>query len=315
MIHSMKSALRLGTRGSPLALWQANHIADRLRPVVAPQPVELQLIETHGDRDQASALSAMGGFGVFTKAIQQAILDNRADVAVHSLKDLPTDYVEGLMLAATPTRGLTADALVMPLSHAGLTELNALPQGARVGTGSPRRQAQLRYLRPDLQLSEVRGNVETRLRKLDEGQYEALVLAAAGLTRLGLRHRISRELPPPTVYPAVGQGAIGVECRTDDARARRVLALITHGPTQAAVTAERSLLATLRAGCHAPLGVSTQVVDDTLRLEAVVLPQDGSDRWIASASGTTCDAAFLGQQVAQRLLIQGAGRVLHAETV
>ncbi len=308
------STIRIATRSSNLALWQAHHISDLIRATSPEMTVELVHISTAGDRDQTERLRDLGSFGVFTREVQLALLDGRADVAVHSLKDLPTDYVEGLMLAATPTRGLTADALVMPLNHTGSIELNALPQGARVGTGSPRRQAQLRYLRPDLQLSEVRGNVETRLRKLDEGQYEALVLAAAGLTRLGLGHRISRELPPPTVYPAVGQGAIGVECRTDDILARRVLALITHCPTQAAVTAERSLLATLRAGCHAPLGVSTQVVDDTLRLEAVVLPQDGSDRWIASASGTTCDAAFLGQQVAQRLLIQGAGRVLHGET-
>jgi hydroxymethylbilane synthase len=304
------STIRIATRASNLALWQANHISDLIRAASPETKIELIHISTTGDRDQTERLRDLGSFGVFTREVQLALLDGRADVAVHSLKDLPTDYVEGLMLGATPTRGLTADALVMPANHVGSAELQLLPHGARVGTGSPRRQAQLRYLRPDLQLSEVRGNVETRLRKLDEGQYDALVLAAAGLTRLGLANRVSCELPPPTIYPAVGQGAIGVECRTTDDLARRVLALITDSPTLAAVTAERSLLAALRAGCHAPLGVSTQVDGDLLHLEAVVLSQDGSDRWIACASGTTCDAVFLGQIVARRLLIQGAGRVL-----
>ena len=305
------STIRIATRASNLALWQAHHISDLIRATSPETTVELIHISTTGDRDQTERLRDLGSFGVFTREVQLALLDGRADVAVHSLKDLPTDHVEGLMLGATPARGLSADALVMPANHVGLAELKLLPNAARVGTGSPRRQAQLRYLRPDLQLSEVRGNVETRLRKLDEGQYDALVLAAAGLTRLGLARRVSCELPPPTIYPAVGQGAIGVECRTDNDRVQKILALITDSPTLSAVTAERSLLATLRAGCHAPLGVSTHVDGDLLRLEAVVLPQDGSERWIACASGTTCDAEFLGQQVAQRLLIQGAGRVLH----
>jgi hydroxymethylbilane synthase len=306
-----RSTIRIATRASNLALWQAHHIADLIRSASPETVVELVHISTAGDRDQTEPLRDLGSFGVFTREVQLALLDGRADVAVHSLKDLPTDHAEGLMLGATPARGLTIDALVMPANHAGPAELKLLPHAARVGTGSPRRQAQLRYLRPDLQLSEVRGNVETRLRKLDEGQYDALVLAAAGLTRLGLAHRISCELSPPTLYPAVGQGAIGVECRANDNHVRRVLALITHSPTLAAVTAERSLLSTLRAGCHAPLGVSTQIDGDVLRLEAVVLPQDGSEHWIACALGTTSDAEFLGQLVAQRLLIQGAGRVLH----
>jgi len=305
------STIRIATRASNLALWQAHHISDLIRAACPETTVELVHISTTGDRDQTERLRDLGSFGVFTREVQLALLDGRADVAVHSLKDLPTDHVEGLMLGATPPRGLTADALVMPASHVGPAELKLLPHAARVGTGSPRRQAQLRFLRPDLQLSEVRGNVETRLRKLDEGLYDALVLAAAGLTRLGLAHRVSCELPPPAIYPAVGQGAIGVECRTDNDRVRSILSLITDSPTLAAVTAERSLLATLRAGCHAPLGVSTRVEKDNLRLEAVVLPQDGSERWMACASGTTGDAEFVGQQVAQRLLIQGAGRVLH----
>lgn len=292
-------------------MWQAHFIADQIRIAAPDMTVELVQISTAGDRDQTERLRDLGSFGVFTREVQLALLDGRADVAVHSLKDLPTDPVDGLVLGATPVRGLTADALVLPASHSGPANLSELPNKARVGTGSPRRQAQLRYLRPDLQLSEVRGNVETRLRKLDEGQYEALVLAAAGLTRLGLGARISRELTPPQMYPAVGQGAIGVECRSDATRVREVLALISDSPTMNAVAAERSLLATLRAGCHAPLGVATHISGELLQLEAVVLAQDGSQRWLSNATSKTRDATALGQQVAEMLLAQGADRVLH----
>lgn len=306
------TTIRIATRASNLALWQARHVSDLIRASSHETAVELVHISTTGDRDQTERLRDLGSFGVFTREVQLALLDGRADVAVHSLKDLPTEPVAGLILGATPIRGLTADALVMPLGQPIPENLEGLPHAARVGTGSPRRQAQLRYLRPDLQLSEVRGNVETRLKKLDEGQYDALVLAAAGLTRLGLTDRISRELAPPVMYPAVSQGTIGIECREDDEQTRRVLAAITDSTTLAAVTAERSLLATLRAGCHAPLGVATQVHEQALRLEAVVLPQDGSQRWSASATSSVDEAAQLGRIVAELLLEQGVDRVLHA---
>lgn len=302
--------IRIATRASNLALWQANHIADLVRKADPTATVELIHVSTEGDRVQTERLRDMGSLGVFTREVQSAVLDGRADVAVHSLKDLPTESVAGLVLAATPARGATADALVLPQEATGPASVAALPQGARVGTGSPRRQAQLRYLRPDLVLSEVRGNVETRLRKLDEGQYDALVLATAGLTRLGLAARISCELAPPEMFPAVSQGAVGVECRANDDAVRKLLAKITDQPTLAAATAERSLLSTLRAGCHAPLGVSTTTQGDTLQLEAVILPQDGSRRWMACASAPASEAIALGQQVAQLLLAQGADRVL-----
>lgn len=307
---SSPQTIRIATRSSNLALWQANYIADLIRNADATATVELVHVSTAGDRDQTERLRDMGSFGVFTREVQNAVLDGRADVAVHSLKDLPTDAVPGLVLAATPPRGLTADALVLPQGSSLEPKLQALPQGAKVGTGSPRRQAQLRYLRPDLVLEEVRGNVETRLRKLDEGQYDALVLAAAGLTRLGLGHRISCELAPPDMFPAVSQGAVGVECRADDHAVRRLLALITDQPTLAAATAERSLLNTLRAGCHAPLGVATTLRDDSIQLEAVILPHDGSHRWMASATAGKGEAVSLGQKVAEMLLAQGAGQVL-----
>lgn len=305
------TTIRIATRSSNLALWQANHIADLIRQASPSTTVELVHVSTTGDRDQTERLRDLGSFGVFTREVQNAVLDGRADIAVHSLKDLPTDAVPGLVLGATPARGATCDALVLPLGSTIPVTLDGLPQNARVGTGSPRRQAQLRYLRPDLVLGEVRGNVETRLRKLDEGQYDALVLAVAGLTRLGLGHRISSELAPPTMFPAVSQGAVGVECRADDEAVRQVLSAITDPSTLAAATAERSLLRTLRAGCHAPLGVSTtQQSGDVLQLEAVVLRQDGSHRWMASATAAIADAARLGEQVAQMLVEQGAGQVL-----
>src|SRR5688572_9996997 len=215
----MPSSLRLGTRGSPLALWQANHVADRLRPIADPRRVELVLIETHGDRDQASALSAMGGFGVFTKAIQQALLAGRADVAVHSLKDLPTEPTDGTSLAAVPPRGPAGDAFV---SHKH-RRFDDLPKGATVGTSSLRRRAMLLNRRPDLNLIELRGNVETRLRKLAEQNLDAIILAEAGLVRLGLEREVTEVLDPMWMLPAVGQGAIGLECRTDDADARHLV--------------------------------------------------------------------------------------------
>lgn len=307
-----RPTLRIATRSSQLALWQSNYIADLIRKAAPEVQVELVHVSTTGDRDQTETLRALGSFGVFTREVQLAILDGRADLAVHSLKDLPTDGPPELTLAATPVRGLTHDALILPAGRTEIRAVEELPPNAKVGTGSPRRQAQLRFLRPDLQLSEVRGNVDTRLRKLDAGEYDALILAAAGLTRLGWADRIRTEIAPPAMYPAVGQGAVGVECRTDDADLRTLLAKITDVPTLRAVTAERSVLATLRAGCHAPLGVSTVVNGDSIQLDAVVLPLDGSRRWMASATDRLDRAAELGQQVASLLIDQGVNSVLHA---
>lgn len=293
-----------------MALWQSNYIADLIRNVAPGVAVELVHVSTTGDRVQNETLRALGSFGVFTREVQLAILDGRADLAVHSLKDLPTEGPSELTLAATPVRAMTHDALILPAKMTVHQRLADLPVQARVGTGSPRRQAQIRYLRPDLQLLEVRGNVETRLRKLDDGDYDAMILASAGLTRLGLAHRIHSEIAPPEMYPAVGQGAVGVECRTDDSDLRSLLASITDQPTLTAVTAERSLLSTLRAGCHAPLGVMTRVEGSRIQLEAVVLPQDGQLRWMASATANVTDALALGKEVAQLLRDQGVDRVL-----
>src|SRR5215831_17093059 len=254
--------LRIGTRGSRLALWQANHIADCLRPLAAPRPVELVHIQTTGDIQRDAALTRIGGEGLFTKEIQRALLDGSVDVAVHSLKDLPTLVVEGLVLAAVPPRGATGDVLV---SHRH-ADFDTLPPGAVVATSSLRRRAQVLHRRPDLRLVDIRGNVETRLRKLDEQGLDALVLAQAGLERLGLAGQITEILDPAWMLPAVGQGALGLECRADDPETLNLLQELNHLPSQRAVLAERSFLRALGGGCQVPIGALAPVNGDTLTL-------------------------------------------------
>ena len=306
--------LRIATRASGLALWQANHVADLLRAAAPNHGVELVHVTTTGDRDQTGPLSQIGTLGVFTREVQAAVLDGRADIAVHSLKDLPTEPVEGLVLAAVPERAVVFDALVLPAAHRGPVSLAALAKGARVGTGSLRRRAQLLHHRSDLVLLDVRGNVETRLRKLDDGQYDALVLAAAGLHRLRLDHRISLELRPPLMYPAVGQGALGLECRAGDSDLRQLLAAIADPQVMAAVTAERTLLSELRAGCHAPVGVLTSLEGAMLRVTAVVLSPDGSERLEADGLGEARQPDAVGHAVSVLLRDKGADRLINSRS-
>lgn len=304
--------LRIATRASALALWQARYIAGRLQQLNPARPVELVEISTSGDRNQTDPLSQFGGVGVFTREVQRALLDGRADIAVHSLKDLPTDPVDGLTLAAVPERAPTHDALVLPASVSPGASTDAavliasLPPKARVGTGSLRRRAQLLHRRPDLALEEVRGNVDTRLRKLDEGQYDALVLAEAGLTRLGLAARITARMVPPLMYPAVGQGALGLESRTDDDATRAALAPLSDASTYTSILAERALLAALRAGCHAPLGVAVTTQAERLHLEAVVLSPDGTQRIVADFEGEASRPVEAGRGLAEKLRLLGA---------
>lgn len=308
---SASSSIRLATRASRLALWQAEHVTALLQSCAPDVAVEIVEISTIGDRDRSTRLAEMGGQGVFTKEVQAAVLDGRADVAVHSLKDLPTDTAPGLLLAGVPTRGPRWDVLLLP-ERARLNSLDELPQGARVATGSLRRQSQLRHARPDLQMCEVRGNVETRLRKLDEREFDVLVLAEAGLERLGLADRISWRMSPPLMFPAVGQAALGLECREDDARACELLSRITHAETLAEVLAERSCLRTLRAGCHAPVGTlaAWDAAAGTIGLQAVVLSPDGGDRIAVDIVGAPGSPEEVGREAAERLWQAGAERLL-----
>lgn len=300
--------LRIGTRGSPLALWQARHVADLLRVVVPDRPIEFVEIETVGDQVRNVPLVQLGGDGAFTKAIQQALLENRVDVAVHSLKDLPTFAVEGLTLAAVPKRGPTGDALVSK-KHRSFADL---PQGAVVATSSLRRKAQLLHRRPDLNLIDIRGNVETRLRKLIEQDLDATILAQAGLVRLGRAEQITEVLDPSWMFPAVGQGALGLECRSADASTLAILEHLNDMPTRWAVLAERAMLRGLGGGCQVPIGATTCIEKDLLTLRGVVLPPDGSQRIEAKMVGAMGRAEWLGQAVADELRSQGAESLLRA---
>lgn len=307
----MPHAVRIATRGSQLALWQARHVAALLARLDADLQPTLVEISTKGDRVQDNPLRQFGGLGVFTREVQQAVLDGRADLAVHSLKDLPTEPADGLTLAAVPERASPEDALVLPQgAEYAAPGIEALPPNARVGTGSPRRQAQLWAVRPDLKIEEVRGNVDTRLRKLDQGEYDALVLAEAGLTRLGFAGRISALFPPMQMLPAVGQGALGIECRADDFGLQAILKRLTDEATWSAVIAERSLLRSLRAGCHSPLGVRTAADNGTLTLTAALFSLDGQTAVRATATRPTAEATQLGMALAEELRQQGADRLL-----
>ncbi len=316
MTECSRPPVRIATRASRLALWQANHVASLLRDAAPGVAVDVVEVSTLGDRDRSEPLSQMGGMGVFTREVQSAVLDGRADIAVHSLKDLPTDPVDGLVLAGVPQRGPRFDVLVLPVGQAvSDASLDSLPQGARIGTGSLRRQSQLLHHRPDLTMREIRGNVETRLRKLDEGEFDAIVLAQAGLHRLGLSDRVSSVFKPPLMFPAVGQAALGIECRADDAETIAILKQVTHAVALAEVRAERACLAELRAGCHAPVGVLSEVgAEGSLRLQAVVLSSDGRERVESAGSGPTSAAKELGAAVANQLKQDGADKLLSVET-
>ena len=298
--------LRLGTRASALARWQADWVAARLEELGVE--VLLVPVSTSGDRDQQGPIAVIGAPGVFTKEIQRALLDDRIDLAVHSLKDLPTDSVEGLCLAAVPERGPAGDVLVCR-QYACLDDL---PEGAVLGTGSLRRRAQILHVRPDLRMKDIRGNVDTRLRKLDQGDYDALMLAEAGLMRLGIVEQITQPVPLSIVLPAVGQGALGLETRSDDLPAREIVEKLNHRPSHAAVLAERAMLAALEGGCLAPIAAWGRVSDDVLTLTGRVLHPDGTEKIEATLTADTAEAIQLGGQVAEQLIAQGATALIRA---
>jgi hydroxymethylbilane synthase len=297
--------LRIGTRASALALWQANWVHEQLAAVGIPS--EVIKIASRGDLQPDAPIATIGGDGVFTKELQKALLDGRIHVAVHSLKDLPTEAAPGLILAAVPERESPHDVLVCRSAQS----LTNLPKGARIGTGSLRRRAQVLHLRPELKLLDIRGNVDTRLRKLGDGEYDALVLAEAGLRRLGLQSRITQVLKPPEMLPAVGQGALGLETRFGDHVTRQALESIDDPESHQSVLAERTMLAALAGGCLAPIGAWGRVESDgRLRLSACVLSPDGKTRLEAERVGNAADAMAVGRQVAEELLADGAAKLI-----
>lgn len=304
------TVLRLGTRASALATTQSGLVADLIRQRLGRE-VELVTITTEGDVN-AAPLATLGGTGVFVSALREALLRGEVDVAVHSLKDLPTAPADGIALAAVPTREDPRDVVV---ARDGLT-LGELPQGSRVGTGSPRRAAQLEALGLGLDVSGVRGNVDTRIGKVASGEYDAVLLARAGLARLGRLDDATEVLDPLQMLPAPGQGALAIECRTDDTDLVAGLAALDDPATRAAVTAERAVLATLEAGCSAPLGALAEVVEgedgDELWVRAVALSHDGGLSVRMSATGPVADAAGVGHRLASDMLADGAADLMEA---
>ncbi len=300
--------LRIATRRSPLALWQARWVAERLQALHPGLEVELVGMTTQGDRILDSPLARVGGKGLFVKELEQGLLDGRADLAVHSMKDVPVELPRGLHLPVVCPREDPRDAFVSP-RYADLAEL---PPGARVGTSSLRRQCQLRARRPDLQVLDLRGNVGTRLAKLDRGEYEAVVLAAAGLRRLGLEGRIRRLLAVEESLPAIGQGAIGIECRRGDGRVEGLIAPLDHPETHCCVRAERAVNRRLHGGCQVPLAAHAVLRGGRLELAALVGYPDGSLVLRACREGPASDPEALGEAVAEELLARGAGRILEA---
>lgn len=291
--------LVIGSRGSALALWQARWIAACLESL--GEQTRIEVIQTTGDRVRDVTLAKVGTKGMFTKEIEEALLDGSVDIAVHSLKDMPAELPPGLEIAAIPVREDPRDALVG-------AKLADIPAGARVGTSSLRRAAQLRALRPDLSVLDIRGNVDTRLRKLDEGQYDAILLAAAGLNRLGLSSRIAELLPADIMCPAVGQGALAVEVAKSGKVPASFLKALDDPSTRAAVTAERALLATLGGGCQVPVGAFAEYGSGAVSLNSVVISPDGSKVIRHSAAGS--DPEAVGRRAGESLLAQGAREIL-----
>lgn len=306
-----KRTLIIGSRGSQLALWQANWVRAQLGELYPDLEVRVEIIKTTGDVMKHAPLALIGGKGVFTKELEEALLAERIDVAVHSLKDLPTRLHESLMLTAICEREDARDALLLnSLLKISQPSIATLPRGAIVGTSSLRRLAQLKYLRPDLSIKDLRGNVDTRLGKLEGGAYDAIVLAAAGLKRLGLEYRISHVLSVREMLPAVGQGALGLETRSSDERVRDYLAPLDHAPTRAACTAERALLGAFGVGCQVPLAAHAVIEGAHLRLDGLIASLSGDTVIQAHAEGAAADAAAIGASLAEVLRKQGGEPLL-----
>lgn len=302
----MKAKLTIGTRQSMLALWQSNHIAAMLREKYPECEVVLKKIVTKGDRILDVPLAKIGGKGLFTKEIEAELLDGSIDFAVHSLKDMPTVLPDGLCLTAITKRANVGDAFVSNK----YTNFVELPLGAVVGTSSLRRKAQLLAARPDLMIADLRGNVDTRLRKLDEGLYDAVILAAAGLERLGHANRITALLPTSVCLPAVGQGALAIEARTADAEVRSMLEFLNDAATKQATDAERAFLGLIEGGCQVPIGVHAKVIEDKIYIEAVISSIDGKTVLRNKIEGEALNAVVLGEQLGREMLASGGKQIL-----
>ena len=302
----MKKTLRIATRKSALALWQANHVQDLLGKAHEGINIELVKIVTEGDRILDRPLSQIGGKGLFLKELERAMLDGEADLAVHSMKDVPANMAGGLVLDAVLPRANPYDALVSRDNRL----LADLPAGSKIGTSSLRRKSQLLALRPDLVVTDLRGNVDTRLRKLDEGQYDAIILACAGLQRLGLGERISETLKMPDWLPASTQGIIGLQCREDDVRVRALIEPLADTETMVVARAERAVAQVLEATCQVPLAVHAVLNDGVVYLQSMVSSIDGRQSVCAAGKALAADAVALGEQVAADLLGNGAGEII-----
>ena len=300
--------LRIATRKSALALWQANHVKAGLEASYPGLVVELVPLLTTGDKILDVPLAKVGGKGLFTKEIEQALIDGRADLAVHSMKDVPTQRAPGLMLAGTGVREDVRDALVSPR----VKSVEKLPKGARVGTSSLRRQAQLLNLRPDLRIVSIRGNVQTRMRKIEELNLEGVILAAAGLRRLGFADRITQYIPPSLSLPAIAQGSLALEIRADDERTRELVAIFHHEPTEIAVTAERAFLARLEGGCQVPIAGLAQVDGGLVAMEGLVGSIDGKTLIRDRGEGPVAEAERVGRELAEKILDRGGRAILAA---
>ncbi len=304
----MPDVLKIATRKSPLAMWQAEHVAAELARLHPDLVVEIVGMTTRGDKILDAPLAKVGGKGLFVKELEQGMLEGTADIAVHSMKDVPVDFPEGLHLAVILDREDPLDAFVSN-RYASLDEL---PEGACVGTSSLRRQCQLIARRPDLRIEPLRGNVNTRLRKLDEGEYDAIILAAAGLKRLGFGERIRASISSADSLPAIGQGAIGIECRTDDPRVHALIEPLHHKATAERVLAERAMNARLEGGCQVPIAGHAVHEGDLLFMRGLVGTPDGSRVLRAEGRAPVIEAEALGVRIADALLSQGAGEILSA---
>ena len=302
----MSETIRIGTRASLLAVTQSTWVKDQIEHHHPDVRVELVKITTKGDKILDVPLARVGGKGLFVKEIEDALLENRVDLAVHSMKDVPTELPDGLEVAIVPPREIARDAFV----SARYQRLAELPAGARIGTSSLRRKAQLAALRPDLAINDLRGNLDTRLRKLDEGQYEAIILAGAGLNRLGLQDRITTLFDPEEMVPAIGQGALGIELRGDDQRIRDLLSFLHHPDTADAVRAERAFLLRLEGGCQVPIGAHATIAGETLTLTGLIASVDGRQVLREQQSGPRKQAERLGTELAETLLDRGGRAIL-----